>query len=285
MGERAKIYWEMFKPKLSGLSVSSTAVAYLLVGGSADGTLLALLAGAALLAAGSSFLNQLQEKEFDARMERTRGRALPQGRISEVEALSAGVLFALLGSILLAQLVHPLASFTGVSILLVYNLLYTPLKRITTANTFVGAVAGGLPVVLGQVGAVGGLGDLGLLLFGIVFLWQLPHFWAISFLYREDYRRGGYVMLSAEDPSGWITSLSSLAGCLLLVPVSLLPSVSGVAGQVYFGGALVLGCAFLAATLAFVVGRNVSSARLLFRASILYLPLLFILLLIDKVGT
>jgi protoheme IX farnesyltransferase len=284
MAERAGLYWKMFKPKLSGLSVSSTAVAYLLVGGRLDFTLGLLLLGAALLAAGSSFLNQVQERDYDARMERTRGRPLPQGKMSELEVLCAGVLFALMGSVILAQWVHPLAALVGVSILLGYNLLYTPMKRVSALNTFMGAIPGALPVVLGQVGAVGGLGDLGLNLFAIVFLWQLPHFWAISWIYREDYLRGGYVMLSAEDSSGRITSLSALAGSLLLIPVTLLPALDGAAGGAYFGGAFLLGLGLLGASLWFALHPSKASARLLFRASIFYLPLLFVLLLIDKAG-
>lgn len=281
---RVSLYLEMSKPRLSLLAVASAVVGYLLAGGEPGVPMLALGVGSFLMSAGSSLLNQVLEREHDARMVRTRGRALPSGRISPEEALGVGILTGLTGAVLLAQLVHPLSAALGVAVLTGYVLLYTPLKRRTSLNTFVGAVVGALPVAMGTVAAAGKAEEVGAALFAIQFLWQLPHFWAIAWLHREDYRGGGFAMLTRDDETGRITGLHALAAALLLIPVALVPSVLRLAGPLYFAGALGMGVALVALALGFALRPTDDGARGLFRYSLVHLPLLFALLLIDKVG-
>lgn len=282
--QRLAAYAELAKAKLSLMAVVAVAAGYLLAGGEPGAKMLALLLGSFLMSAASSFLNQFQEAEHDVRMVRTRSRPLPSGRIGDLEALVSGMFLGLAGFLILQGLVHPTAAAVGASILVGYNLAYTPLKRLTEANTFVGAVVGALPVILGAAAVDGRIDEPAQQLFAILFLWQLPHFWAIAWLHRDDYRRGGFHMLSRNDQDGRLTGLSTLLGMLLLLPVSLVPSLSGVAGPIYFYGALSLGLAWAALCAGFAWSPSDLAARRVFRASLVYLPLLFLLLLADKVG-
>lgn len=282
--QRLSAYGELAKAKLSLMAVVAVAAGYLLAGGAPDLRMLALLLGAFLMSAASSFLNQFQEAEHDLRMERTRGRPLPSGRIGDLEALVSGMFLGLVGFLVLQGLVHPTAAAVGASILVGYNLAYTPLKRLTEANTFVGAVVGALPVILGAVAVDGRIDEPAQQLFAILFLWQLPHFWAIAWLHRDDYRRGGFHMLSRNDKDGRLSGYSTLLGLLLLLPVSLVPSISGVAGPIYFYGALILGLAWGGLCVAFARSPSDLAARRVFRASLVYLPALLVLLLADKAG-
>jgi protoheme IX farnesyltransferase len=283
-GERLAAYGELAKAKLSLMAVLAVAAGYLQAGGAVDLRMVALLLGAFLMSAASSFLNQFQEAEHDVRMVRTRGRPLPSGRIGDLEALISGMFLGLVGFLVLQGLVHPTAAAVGAAILVGYNLAYTPLKRLTEVNTFVGAVVGALPVVLGAAAVDGRIGEPAQQLFAILFLWQLPHFWAIAWLHREDYRRGGFYMLSRNDQDGRLSGLSTLLGVLLLLPVSLVPSLSGVAGPIYFYGALMMGLAWGGLCAAFAWSPSDLAARRVFRASLVYLPALLMLLLADKAG-
>lgn len=281
---RAADYLDMAKPRLTALAVCASLVSYLLVGGDADSRLLLLAVGAALVSAGAAYLNQFLEVEYDALMVRTRDRGLPSGRVAEEEAVAAGVLASLVGSIILTHLVHPLAGFTGLAILLGYTLVYTPLKRLTTLNTYAGAVVGALPVILGVVAARPSVGVTGWVLFAIVFVWQLPHFWSIAWIHREDYSRAGFQMLSRNDPDGRLTGLYALATSLVLIPVSLSASFFRVAGPTYFVGATVLGLGMVLASARMAWSPSDARARSVFHTSLVYLPALFALMLIDKVG-
>lgn len=282
--ERLRLYADLGKLRLSSMAVLSVAMGYLLAGGVPELRFLGLLAGAGMLSAASSFLNQFQEAEYDARMPRTRERPVPSGRISELEALSSGIVLAMVGYLLVDQSVGTGPAMVGLAVLLGYNFVYTPLKRVAWWNTLAGAVVGALPVVMGQVAAAGSWGAPGAHLFGLVFLWQLPHFFAIAWLYREDYRLGGFAMLSRDDRTGRRSAGAGLAGALALVVLSLTPALQGRAGWIHGLGALGLGLVLLALSLGFLIEPTDSRARGVFGFSLVYLPALLVLMLFDKVG-
>lgn len=280
--DRLAAYVELTKPRVTLLSLVTVVVGYLL---GAQGSpewlpLLHTVAAAALLAGGACALNQWLERASDASMRRTAGRPLPAGRMAPAAALRFGAALCLAGTVYLALAVHALAAFVGVTIAATYLLAYTPLKRRSTLNTAVGAVSGALPPVLGWAAASGSIDPGAWVLFLIVFLWQFPHFLAIAWLHRDDYARVGMKMLPAVDPRGVVTGYHVFAYTLTLLPVSLGPSVMGFAGTVYFVGAFALGASFLLFALRFRM--HTQNARALLRASLLYLPILFALLLADQ---
>jgi protoheme IX farnesyltransferase len=240
------------------------------------------LFGTALVAAGASALNQLLERHTDAWMRRTRNRPLPAGRLQPWEVLSFGLLLGTGGIAYLAlALARPWAAGIAALAFVSYVGVYTPLKRLTSLNTLVGAVPGALPPVIGWAAARGSLDMGAAALFLIVFLWQVPHFLAIAWIYRDDYARAGLQMLPVDDPRGGRTSSTMVTYCLTLIPVSLIPAVLGSAGLWYLAGALVLGLGFLACTLAFLRTTAPRQARWVLRASLVYLPALLVLLLLD----
>ncbi len=256
--------------------------------GARDGMSLALLAhtllGTALVAGGTNAFNQLRERDVDARMERTRRRPLPSGRLSPRAAGAFAGLISVAGVAYLAWRVNLLTAALAALTLASYVLLYTPLKRRTSLNTLVGAVPGALPIVGGWTAAGGRLDAAMVALFGILFLWQLPHFLALAWIYREDYRRGGLAMLSVADPDGRRTARMILLYATALLPVSLLPSVLGLTGALYFYGALVLGVAYAAAGAPLLARATPRAAWRVFAASIVYLPALLTLAVLDKVA-
>ncbi len=284
LAERLGAVSELAKPRLSALAVAASLVGYGMADGGAGDRLGALTLGSALLAASSSALNQFLEREYDREMRRTRERPLPSGRLREEEALGLGLLWGAAGSLVLLQGVNLSAALVGLCILLGYVLVYTPLKRLTDLNTYVGAVFGALPVVMGFAAAEPQVDERAALLFLIVFFWQLPHFWAIAWMHRVDYREAGFHMLSRYDADGRLSALSGLAATLVLLPVTLSPSLFRITGPAYFAGALALGLVFLAAGAVFAIRPSDRSARGVFHVSICYLPALFVLMLIDKVG-
>ena len=241
------------------------------------------LVGTALVAAGTNAFNQLRERDADGRMERTRGRPLPSGRMSPRAAavFAAGISGA--GVIYLWWAVNLLTASLAALTLASYVLLYTPLKRRTSLNTLIGAVPGALPIVGGWTAAGGSLGPAVLALFWILFLWQLPHFLALAWIYREDYRRGGFVMLPLEDPEGRATAWMAVVYAAALVPVSLVPTLVGVTGRYYFFGALALGLAYVTASAGLLRRATDPRAWRVFLASIVYLPALLTLMVLDKV--
>jgi len=246
--------------------------------------LLHTLLGTALVAAGTNAFNQLRERDADGRMERTRGRPLPSGRVSPRAAGGFATVISCVGVAYLGLAVNLLTAGLAALTLASYVLLYTPLKRKTSLNTLIGAVPGALPIVGGWTAAGGALGPAVLALFWILFLWQLPHFLALAWIYREDYRRGGFAMLSVEDPDGRQTGWMALLYALALVPVSLVPSVLGVTGGRYFFGALALGVAYAVMAAGLTRAATVPRAWRVFLTSVVYLPALLILMVVDKVA-
>ncbi|RMH17229.1 MAG: protoheme IX farnesyltransferase, partial [Acidobacteria bacterium] len=238
--------------------------------------------GTALVASGASALNQVIERASDARMRRTARRPLPAGRLGREQALVFGAAVALAGMLYLALLVNLLTAALGALTLSLYVFVYTPLKRHSPLATLVGAVPGAVPPVMGCAAASDALGPLAWSLFGILFLWQMPHFLAIAWLYRSDYARGGFPMLSVLDENGQRTARQAVLYGAALIPVSLLPAVVGASGLAYLVGASVLGVVFLGYGVAFARAIGLPAARRLVLASVLYLPLLLGLLLVDR---
>jgi protoheme IX farnesyltransferase len=276
---------ELTKARLNSLVLLTTAAGFYLGSkGAMDGWALArVLGGTGLLAGGAAVLNQYLERDYDARMTRTAHRPLPAGRIKPESAVLLGGILSLAGLVYLAAEVNLLTAFLGAVTLITYLFIYTPLKRRTIWNTVVGAVPGALPPVMGWVAAQGRLDWGALAVFAILFFWQVPHFLAIAWLYREDYARGGYVMLPVVDGDGSRTARHALHYAVAMMTASVLPSLLGLTGGLYLAGALVLGGLFLSATLWFARRLHRTSARALFLASILYHPVLVGLMVWDKV--
>ena len=277
-------YLILTKVRITTLVLVTAATGFLLASGEGmDIPLLAwTLLGTGLAASGAAALNQVLERSFDARMQRTAGRPIPAGRMSSSHGLAVGIGLSLAGVTVLAALVNLLTAALGALTVLLYVGVYTPLKRMTTLNTIVGAVPGAIPPVMGWTAASGTLGVPAGVLFAILFLWQLPHFLAIAWIFRDDYRRGGFPMLPVVDPEGRTTGHQVALYCAALVPVSLLPTFLGLTGPTYFFGALVLGLGFLAFGLRMARHRRGREARGVLLASVTYLPLLLVLLVIDR---
>jgi protoheme IX farnesyltransferase len=244
--------------------------------------LLHLALGTVLAAGGTLALNQYWEREVDARMERTRARPLPDGRLMPLEALAFGGVITALGIADLAAFVGVGAAAVTLATFALYLFVYTPLKLRTALCTIVGAVPGALPPVTGWVAARDEAGVGAWILFGILFLWQLPHTLAIARLYRDDYARAGVRLLPVIDPEGTSTERQIVTGCLALLGVSLLPTLIGLTGGVYFAGALALGLAFVAFGAWQMLAPSLDGARRVLFASLLYLPALLALLALDK---
>lgn len=278
-------FLELMKPRITGLVLVTTGVAFDLASrGSLDWLrLLHVLFGTALLAGGTNALNQYVEREADACMKRTRGRPLPAGRLEPAWALWFAVVISVAGAIDLALFVNPLTALLGSMALALYVFAYTPLKRKTSLCTLVGAVPGAIPALMGWTAARNALDAEAWVLFGIVFLWQLPHFLAIAWMYRADYARAGFRMLPVVDPEGVETGRRIVFYTLALLPVSLLTSLLGLTGALYFFGAFTLGLAFLGLGVALALNASLLRARRLFLASLAYLPALLALMMIDKV--
>jgi protoheme IX farnesyltransferase len=274
---RAADFAELAKPRITA------AVGFAVGGrGSFDSAaFLVFMAGTALLCGGASALNQYLERGTDALMERTRRRPIPAGRLRPEEALRFGLALSAAGLAVLA-FVNPLTLGLGAASLLSYVLAYTPLKRVTSLCTVVGAVPGALPPLMGWAAARGALGPAGWGLFAILFFWQLPHFLAIGWLYREDYARGGFPMLAVTDKDGSSTGRQAVLYATALLPVTLAAGLLASAGPGYLWGALVLGLGFFACSAIFAWKRSVGAARRLFLASVVYLPLLLGLMVFDR---
>jgi protoheme IX farnesyltransferase len=277
-------YLELTKPRITTLVVVTTWAGYHLGRtGPVDAMLLAhTLVGTALVCGGTSALNQVWERDRDARMNRTRNRPLPAERLMPLEALLFGVGLSLVGLLQLAIFVNPLSAAVAAATLVLYLFAYTPLKPRTWACTMVGAVPGALPPVIGWAAVRGSLDGGAWALFAILFIWQLPHFYAIAWMYREDYERGGFPMIGVVDPTGRRTALEIGSWSAALLPASLLPALLGLAGPLYMAGALVLGLAFMALAVAMALRCTKPLARRVFLGSIIYLPALLALLVLDK---
>jgi heme o synthase len=282
---RASDFVALAKPRLNVLVVASSLAGYVMGGGDMSNAMRVVLTvvGTALVAGGASAFNQVMEREPDGLMRRTRLRPVPDGRLQPAESLLFATVLSVAGLLLLAAGVN--ASSAGVALvtLLTYALIYTPLKRRSSFATVVGAIPGALPPVIGWAAARGGLSEGGWVLFAIVFLWQMPHFLAIAWIYREDYARAGFPLLPVIEPDGKSTARQAVFYCAALLPVSLAPTLVGMASTAYFVGALVLGVMFMAVTLKFARTRALPDARRLFFSSIIYLPLLWVLMIVFRV--
>ena len=274
---RAADYLELTKPRITSFVLLTTAAGFFL---GTDGpfdlvNFLHTVFAVALLSSGVSTLNQYFERDLDALMRRTEARPLPAGRMKPSAALAFGLLLTVFGELHLAAFVNALSALCGLSVVVGYLGLYTPLKTRTSLSTVVGAFPGAVPPLLGWAAASGALPTGAWVLFAILFLWQFPHFFAIAWMYREDYARAGILMLPVVEPEGRLTKQQIVLWTLLLVPVSLAPAALGIGGVVYFFGALLLGGLFLCASGAAAVSLSRRNARRVLLASVLYLPFLF----------
>jgi protoheme IX farnesyltransferase len=275
---------ELTKPRITLLVTFTTLVGFVVAsrGGVAMRPLLATLLGTALVAAGSMALNMLIERDTDALMRRTRARPLPAGRLRPREALWFGLSLSAAGLLLLLLLTGKVAALVALLTWGSYLFAYTPLKTRTSLSTIVGAFPGALPPVIGWAAARGALDAGAFVLFAILFLWQIPHFLAIAWIYRDDYARGGLPMLPVLDPEGRVTGRQAVANSLALLLVSVVPTAAGMAGRLYLYGAIALGVAFTGVAVFAAVKRTSAAARALFLASVLYLALLSALLLAGR---
>ena len=284
---RLSDYLALTKPRVVAMVLVTTAVGFHL--GSAGSALvlplLYTLAGTALAAGGTLALNQYMERDLDARMERTRHRPLPGGRVHPGEALVLGCVLLVAGVGVLALGVDPLAAIVTAAIAITYLLLYTPLKRVSSLCSLVGAIPGALPPVAGWAAARGTLGLEPWILFAIMFLWQIPHTLAIGRMYRDDYARAGIRVLAVVDRGGRTTGVQAVCNCLALLPVALLPTVVGLAGSAYFLVALVLGLAFLWSAVGLARGGRAADARRLLFTSLVYLPVVLAVMALDKLAS
>jgi protoheme IX farnesyltransferase len=282
---RAGDYVALAKPRLNLLVVASTLVGYAMAVGEPLPFLrvCGLLLGTGLVAGGASTFNQVLERDLDALMRRTRRRPLPDQRLQPLEGVLFGAAITVAGLLLIAASSNVVAAGVALATLLSYVAVYTPLKRRSSFSTVIGAIPGALPPIIGWAAVTGTVPAQAWTLFGIMFLWQLPHFLAIAWMYREDYARAGFPMLPVLEPDGRSTARQSLVYAAALVPLSLAPMLMGMTGEVYFAGALVLGLGFLWLTLKFARTRAVRDARTVFFGSIVYLPLLWILMIADKI--
>jgi len=281
---RTRDFVALAKPRLNMLVVASTLAGYAMGDGESLGLvrLCGLLLGTGLVAGGASAFNQVIEREPDALMRRTRTRPLPGQRLQPLEGLLFGSAITLAGVLLIVASSNLLAGAVALATLVTYVAIYTPLKRRTSFGTVIGAIPGALPPVIGWAAVAGELPLKAWILFGIVFLWQLPHFLAIAWMYRDDYARAGFPMLPVIEPDGRSTGRQSVIYAAALVPLSLAPTLLHMAGPVYFAGALALGIGFLWLTVRFARTRGVKDARNVFFGSIAYLPVLWILMIADK---
>lgn len=278
-------YLELTKPRITMFILMSTAIGFLCAAHSGGGwtwwTLLHALAGTALLASGTAALNQWYERAADARMVRTAKRPIPSGRINPRNAFQFGVLLSVIGFLELWFGVNLLTALLGLFTEVSYLFLYTPMKQKSPHSTTVGAIPGAMPPLIGYAAVSGTLTWDAWVLYAILFLWQFPHFYAIAWMYRDDYARAGIRMLPVVEPSYESTARQMFGFSVLLVPISLLPKYLGMAGNLYLAGALILGVYFAYTSLRVMNDRTVVRARQVLLASVIYLPLLYGLLVLD----
>jgi heme o synthase len=285
LASRAHAYVALTKPDVSFLVLMTTAAGYYMgVRGPVDWLhLIQTVFATMLIAAGTAALNHYIERDSDRYMRRTAGRPLPSGVLQPREALWFGITLSLAGALDLYFTAGPLAAGLGVATCLSYLLAYTPLKKLTVWATFIGAFPGAIPPMIGWVAATGSLDRGAWLLFGILFFWQFPHFHAIAWMYREDYARAGILMLPVVDREGTRTFRQIILTAAALVGVSLLPAIVGLAGVVYFFGALVVSVALLQVCLWAATSRTNVRAKWLMHATVLHIPVLLGLMIYDKI--
>jgi protoheme IX farnesyltransferase len=282
--ERIGALVELTKPRITFLLLLTAAAGFCL--GSQGPINLVKLAhtmvGLGLLASGVATLNQYWERGLDSMMARTESRPLPTRRVSPAEALAFGLILTFGSEVYLALLVNPLTSLLGVVVIVGYVLMYTPLKTKTSLATVVGAFPGAMPPFIGWAAANNQLHLGAWVLFAIIFLWQFPHFLAIATLYRDDYKKAGILMLPVIESNGRMTGRQIVLYTLMLIPTSLVPTLIGMTGKVYFYGAVILGLVFLYVAVRAALDHSKTTARRLLLASVIYLPLLFILMVLNQ---
>ena len=278
-------YIELTKPRITYLILVSTALGYYLGAEGIDDIwkFLMCLLGSSFVSAGSGALNHYMEISSDALMDRTRFRPLPSGLIKPNSARIFGLSLVLIGSIILLFFINLLTSILALITVFLYLLVYTPLKKITWLNTSIGAIPGAIPPLGGWTAATGELQPESWILFGILYFWQHPHFYAIAFMFKTDYSKAGYQMLPVLDTKGKRTNRQIIWHSLLLIPISLMPSYIGLLGSIYFWGALALGIIYLFSGFPLIKNYSLNNAKLLLKVSVLYLPILFCFIVIDKV--
>jgi protoheme IX farnesyltransferase len=279
----ASAYLELTKPRITFLVVLTAAAGFCIgsKGGVNFGRLALVSAGIALLSSGISTLNQYMERDLDGLMSRTRYRPLPTGKLTPLNALLFGAALSALGILFLAVFISALSAGLGLLTLAAYLFVYTPLKTRSTLSTVVGAFPGAMPPLIGWVAARGSLGVEAWILFAILFLWQFPHFLAIAWMYKDDYASAGIKMLPVVEPDGRVTGQQIMSYTLMLIPVSMLPTLVHIAGHAYMIGAVGLGTVFLYFSVRAAVVRSKWQARRLLQASVLYLPALFVLMVLN----
>ncbi len=276
-------YIELCKPRILTLVLVTTALGYFLGGEgfSHPYRLLMTLLGAGIVCGGAAALNHYLERDADAKMARTKNRPLPRGLITPNNAMLFGIILVLAGVLILCTQVNLLTAFLSLLTAFLYILVYTPMKKISWLNTTIGAIPGAIPPMGGWTAASGEL-ELGAwVLFLIMFIWQHPHFYAIAWIFKDDYRQAGFKMLPVVEPEGKWTFLQTVLYSLILIPVSLLPSYIGMSGRLYFWGALICGVALLYCSHNFQKIKSTHVARQLLKASVIYLPVLLFLIIID----
>ncbi len=281
-----KPYIELTKPRITWLILMSTGIGYFYGWGGQwnIAELLHTLAGTGLIASGTAALNQWMERDADAKMNRTKHRPLPSGRVTPAQALAWGVLLSAAGFLELAFGVNLLAGMLGLFTLLTYLCIYTPLKRKSQHSTTVGAIPGAMPPLIGYAASAGTLGAEAWILYAILFVWQFPHFYSIAWMYRDDYARAGIRMKPVVEPDGASTARHILLTSLLMIPVSFLPAFFSMAGTLYLVGASAAGLYILYAGFRVFTDRTAVRARGVLLASVIYLPLLLSLMLLDRPG-
>lgn len=286
IGLRGKVlaYIELTKPRIAFLLVLASAAAFYLASASPINITLFVnsMAAITLLAFGVATLNQWLERDIDPLMERTLGRPIPSGRVSETEALLFGSILCIGAEIYLALSVNLLTAALGLVVIVGYVLVYTPLKTRTSASTAIGAIPGAMPPLMGWTAAADSISMAAWGLFAMQFLWQFPHFFAIAWMYRDQYRNAGIKMLPVVEKDGSLTFRQIVLFTVMLIPVSISPYVFGISGEIFFVGAIVLGMWHLVESLLTAKKRTDAAARRLLLVTVLYLPLLFILMVIDK---
>jgi protoheme IX farnesyltransferase len=281
---RAAAYIELTKPRITFLIVLTSAAGFSLgARGAVDYlTFTHAMIGIALLSSGIATLNQFMERDLDGLMRRTESRPLPSGRLLPFEALWFGITLTLAAELYLALSVNVLTAIMGLTVIAGYLFLYTPLKTRTSLSTALGAFPGAMPPLMGWTAARGEIDIAAWVLFAILFLWQFPHFLAIAWMYREDYGRAGICMLPVVEPDGRVTGQQIILYSLMLLPVSLLPTFLGLSGKIYLVAALILGLLFLASSIRAALSKSNQHARQLLLASVLYLPLLFGVMVLNR---
>lgn len=282
--EKIVAYLELTKPRITLLITLIAAAGFCLGAGAPFDYVkfIHTLIGIALLCSGVSTLNQYMERDLDGLMRRTALRPLPSGRLLPKQAFVFGIVLTALAEAYLLLFVNPLTALLGSTVVVGYVLCYTPLKTRTSLSTAIGALPGAMPPLMGWTAATNQINLEAWVLFAILFLWQFPHFLAIAWMYREDYARAGIRMLPVVEPRGRITGQQIIAYTLLLIPVSLLPVALGISGSIYFYGALLLGALFLWSSVRAALSDTRQDAKRLLLISVLYLPALFILMVINK---